>query len=75
MIENNIGSIIVVTLRDTGQNTVGIITERDVVRIVGQLNPSLLHMPIRELMSEPSYHTKVQQYYQRCSADHAAKGY
>ena len=50
---NNIGSIIVVTLRHTGQNPVGIVTERDIVRIVGQLNPTLLHLPIRELMSKP----------------------
>ena len=53
MNENNIGSIVVVTLRDKAQNPVGIITERDIVRTVGQLNPSLLHVPIRELMSKP----------------------
>ena len=32
MNENNIGSIVVVTLRDKAQNPVGIITERDIVR-------------------------------------------
>jgi CBS domain-containing protein len=53
MNENNIGSIIVVTLYDTGQNPVGIITERDIVRIVGRLDPTLLHMPIKQLMSKP----------------------
>ena len=53
MNENNIGSVVVVTLRDKAQNPVGIITERDIVRTVGQLNPSLLHVPIRELMSKP----------------------
>ena len=53
MNENNIGSIIVVALHDKGQNPVGIITERDIVRVVGQLNPTLLHMPIKELMSKP----------------------
>ena len=42
MNENNIGSIIVVALHDKGQNPVGIITERDIVRVVGQLNPTLL---------------------------------
>ena len=53
MNENNIGSIVVVTLHDKDQKPVGIITERDIVRTIGQLNPSLLHMPIRELMSKP----------------------
>ncbi|MGA9297629.1 MAG: CBS domain-containing protein, partial [Nitrososphaeraceae archaeon] len=53
MNENSIGSIIVVALHDKDQNPVGIITERDIVRVVGQLNPTLLHMPIKELMSKP----------------------
>lgn len=53
MNENSIGSIIVVNLYDRSRNPVGIITERDVVRIVGKLDPSLLHTPIRELMSKP----------------------
>ena len=53
MNKNSIGSVIVVSLYNTGQNPVGIITERDVVRIVGQLDPTLLHMPIKELMSKP----------------------
>jgi CBS domain-containing protein len=53
MNENSIGSVIVVNLYDRSRNPVGIITERDVVRIVGKLDPSLLHTPIRELMSKP----------------------
>jgi CBS domain-containing protein len=53
MNENNIGSIVVVSLGDKDQKPVGIITERDIVRTIGQLNPSLLHTPIRELMSKP----------------------
>lgn len=54
MNENNIGSIIVMTpLYENNQKPVGIITERDVVRIIGQLNPSLLRVPIKELMSKP----------------------
>lgn len=53
MNKNDIGSIVVVTLRDKDQKPVGIITERDIVRTIGQLNPSLLHLPIRELMSKP----------------------
>jgi CBS domain-containing protein len=32
---------------------VGIITERDVVRILGSLQPALLKVPIRDLMSKP----------------------
>jgi predicted transcriptional regulator len=31
----------------------GIITERDVVRIIGSLDLSLLKLPLRELMSKP----------------------
>ena len=53
MNENNIGSIVVVSLGDKHRKPVGIITERDIVRTIGQLNPSLLHTPIRELMSKP----------------------
>jgi CBS domain-containing protein len=53
MNENSIGSVIVVNLYDRSRNPIGIITERDVVRIVGKLDPSLLHAPIRELMSKP----------------------
>jgi len=32
---------------------VGIITERDVVRVLGKLNPDLLQSPLRMLMSKP----------------------
>ena len=54
MNENNIGSVIITPpFYDNNQKPVGIITERDVVRIIGQLNPSLLHVPIKELMSKP----------------------
>ena len=54
MNENNIGSVIITPpFHDNNQKPVGIITERDVVRIIGQLNPSLLHVPIKELMSKP----------------------
>lgn len=35
------------------QRAVGIITERDVVRILGSLQPALLQVPIRDLMSKP----------------------
>jgi acetoin utilization protein AcuB len=57
MNENNIGSVIIVKILDVDTTTtykpVGIITERDVVRIIGQLQPSLLRIPVRDLMSKP----------------------
>jgi CBS domain-containing protein len=52
MNETNIGSIIIVALSNSIK-PVGIITERDIVRIVGKLDPALLHTPIRDLMSKP----------------------
>ena len=52
MNENNIGSIIIVALGNSIK-PVGIITERDIVRIIGKLNSVLLHVPIRDLMSKP----------------------
>lgn len=53
MNENNIGSIIIVALGSNGLGPVGIITERDIVRIMGRLDPVILHMPIKDLMSKP----------------------
>jgi len=53
MNENNIGSVIVMKTIDDNNKAVGIITERDVVRIIGLLEPALLQVPIRELMSKP----------------------
>jgi CBS domain-containing protein len=53
MDENDIGSIIIVTLGRDSLKPVGIITERDIVRIIGKLDPVLLHMPIGDLMSKP----------------------
>ena len=58
MYENNIGSVIIVENKDrdndiTNNRPVGIITERDVVRILGSLQPALLKAPIRDLMSKP----------------------
>lgn len=73
MNENNIGSLIIMTPPyDNNPKPVGIITERDVVRIIGQLYPSLQHAPIWELMST-SHHIVYQQLCQRCNADYAAK--
>ena len=52
MDENNIGSVIVVD-NEINKRTVGIITERDVVRILGKLEPWLLSTPLSALMSKP----------------------
>jgi CBS domain-containing protein len=52
MSANNIGSVIIVT-HARNQIPVGIITERDVVQILGRLNPDLLQTPLRMLMSKP----------------------
>ena len=53
MSENNIGSVIIIKIIDSNNQAVGIITERDVVRILGLLQTSLLQVPLRELMSKP----------------------
>jgi CBS domain-containing protein len=61
MNENSIGSVIIVKGLDSNnanrsnnnKEIVGIITERDIVRIIGLLQPSLLPVPIREFMSKP----------------------
>jgi CBS domain-containing protein len=50
MHENNIGSVIILKKDD---KPIGIITERDVVRLLGSLNPSLLQTPLRDIMSKP----------------------
>ena len=49
---NDIGSVIIVT-RNEDRTPVGIITERDIVRILGKLNPDLLNTPLNMLMSRP----------------------
>lgn len=50
MHENNIGSVIIV---NNGGKPIGIITERDVVRLLGSFNPSLLQIPLRDIMTKP----------------------
>ena len=50
MNENSIGCVIIVKKDD---KPIGIITERDVVRLLGSLNPSLLQIPLRDIMSKP----------------------
>jgi predicted transcriptional regulator len=52
MYANDIGCVIIVT-NAKDRSPVGIITERDIVRILGKLNPDLLQTPLRMLMSRP----------------------
>jgi predicted transcriptional regulator len=52
MYANDIGCVIIVTHANY-RTPVGIITERDVVRILGKLNEDLLQTPVRTLMSSP----------------------
>jgi CBS domain-containing protein len=63
MSERNIGSVIIVkgssaspnkrAYSNNNQEPLGIITERDVVRLMGLLQPHLLDIPLRDLMSKP----------------------
>lgn len=52
MYTNNIGSVIIVS-HDRNRGPLGIITERDVVRILGKLDSNLLQTPLSTLMSKP----------------------
>ncbi len=47
---NNVVCVIIVT-RSNNRSPVGIITERDIVEILGKLNSVLLQAPVRILMS------------------------
>jgi len=63
MNENNIGSVIIIkdsianivekANSNNNKEAVGIITERDVVRLMGFLQPHVLSIPLRDLMSKP----------------------
>jgi predicted transcriptional regulator len=53
MYTNNIGCVIIVTHGRNQAPPLGIITERDVVRILGKLDPDLLQTPLGMLMSRP----------------------
>ena len=46
MHKNNIGSVVVV--KEYTTEPVGIITERDIVRIIGSSDISLQHLPLRK---------------------------
>jgi CBS domain-containing protein len=52
MADNNIGSVVIVENADAGR-PVGIITERDIVRIAGAEQALTLQMPAHDVMSKP----------------------
>lgn len=52
MSNNNIGSVVIVEDLKT-RKPVGIITERDIIRSIGMLQPHQLVVPVREHMSRP----------------------
>ena len=52
MSNNDIGSVVIVDDLDT-RKPIGIITERDIVRTIGMIQPHQLLVPIREHMSHP----------------------
>jgi CBS domain-containing protein len=51
MNENDIGSVVIV--ENLQGNPIGIITERDIVRMLGSLKTELLREPLRQLVSKP----------------------
>lgn len=54
MNRNDVGCVIIVDKSSSkSDKPVGIITERDVVRILGKLDAASLHSPLREIMSKP----------------------
>ena len=53
MYDNNVGSVVIVKPTTEGTVPVGMITERDVVKIVGSLELFSPEVPIRPFMSSP----------------------
>jgi CBS domain-containing protein len=53
MYENNVGCVVIVKRTNGGIVPVGIITERDVVKIIGSIELFSPHVPIRPFMSSP----------------------
>jgi CBS domain-containing protein len=51
MNENNLGSVVIVKRGVSGNELVGIITERDIIRKIGESDLFTTQTPIRELMS------------------------
>jgi CBS domain-containing protein len=52
MNENDIGSVVIVENLQ-GHYPIGIITERDIVHVIGSLKMELLREPLRQLVSKP----------------------
>jgi len=52
MNENNLGGVVIVKRGINGNEPVGIITERDIIRKIGEADPFTTQTPIRELMSK-----------------------
>jgi CBS domain-containing protein len=58
MFENNIGNVLIIRNNTSGNigdqyKVTGIITERDLVRIIGSFDQTLYHTPVQQLMSKP----------------------
>jgi CBS domain-containing protein len=53
MYDNNVGSVVIVNGTGEGVVPVGIITERDVVRLIGLMEQFSPQVPIRSFMSYP----------------------
>ena len=52
MNENDIGSVVIIKITDADK-PVGIVTERDIVRVAGTTQVLTLQMPARDIMSKP----------------------
>ena len=52
MSDNNIGSVIIIDNYDK-RNPVGIVTERDIIRILGSVKSDLQQTPVKNLMTSP----------------------
>lgn len=52
MSDNNIGSVIIIDNYDK-RNPVGIVTERDIIRILGSVKSDLQQTPVKDLMTSP----------------------
>jgi CBS domain-containing protein len=52
MSDNNIGSFVIIDIHKN-KNPVGIVTERDIIRIIGSLQPMNFQLHIKDHMSRP----------------------
>ncbi|TLX66234.1 MAG: CBS domain-containing protein [Thaumarchaeota archaeon] len=51
--EHKIGCVVIVEVGDADMKPIGIITERDIVRILGELEPWSNQKSLRTMMSKP----------------------